>query len=93
VSHFVYCYAECRYAECLYTDCRCAERRYAECRGASYIVTVVSYDRRALTTIDPVDGNTYLRQNVSEYPPPPCKTEQMRAELLNKNDWLFFCSF
>jgi hypothetical protein len=83
---FCFLLCDCRYAECLYTDCR-----YAECRGASYIVTVVSYDRRALTTIDPVDDNTYLWQNVSEHP--TFKTQQMRDELLNKNDWLCFCSF
>jgi hypothetical protein len=43
VSHFSYCYAECRYAEfcyvecryaeCRYADCGYAECRYAECRG------------------------------------------------------------
>ncbi len=37
MSHFIYCYAECRYyeyhyAECLYTECRYAECHYAECR-------------------------------------------------------------
>jgi hypothetical protein len=47
MSHFIYCYAECRYAEfryaeCHYTECRYAECRYVECcytdcRGASEI--------------------------------------------------------
>jgi hypothetical protein len=31
MSHFIYCYAESRYAECHYAECRYAECRYAEC--------------------------------------------------------------
>jgi hypothetical protein len=38
VAFFIYCYAECHYAECLYAEfryaeCRYAEFRYAECRS------------------------------------------------------------
>ncbi len=29
-----YCYAECRYAECLYAECHYAECLYAECHYA-----------------------------------------------------------
>jgi hypothetical protein len=31
MSHFTYCYAECRYAKCRNAECRYAECRYAEC--------------------------------------------------------------
>jgi hypothetical protein len=34
VSHFIYHYAECRYAECHYAEFRYAECHYAECRSA-----------------------------------------------------------
>ncbi len=32
MSHFIYCYAECRYGECHYAVCRYAVCRYIECR-------------------------------------------------------------
>jgi len=28
---FLYCYAECHYAECRYAECHYADCRYAEC--------------------------------------------------------------
>jgi hypothetical protein len=34
MSHFIYCYAECRYGECHYAVCRYIECRYTLCRGA-----------------------------------------------------------
>ncbi len=34
MSHFIYCYAECRNAEFRYAEFRYAEFRYAECRYA-----------------------------------------------------------
>ncbi len=34
MSLFIFCYAECRYAEGHYAECYCAERRYAKCRFA-----------------------------------------------------------
>jgi hypothetical protein len=36
LSHFIYYYAECRYAECHYAECRYAECHYAECRNAEW---------------------------------------------------------
>ncbi len=35
MSHYIYCYAECRYAECCYAERHYAECRYAERRFAS----------------------------------------------------------
>ena len=51
MSHLIYfyaechyaecCYAECRYAEHHYAECRYAERHYAECRGANYNLRLI----------------------------------------------------
>ncbi len=43
VSHYIYCYAqhrpaECHYAECHYAEWQYAECRYAECCGAPFIL-------------------------------------------------------
>ncbi len=34
MSHFIYCYAECRYVEFHHAECRHAQYHYAECRHA-----------------------------------------------------------
>ncbi len=36
MSRFIYCHAECHYAERRYAECHYAERRYAECRYAEW---------------------------------------------------------
>jgi hypothetical protein len=34
VSHFIYCYAECRYTVCHYTECHYTECHFSECHYA-----------------------------------------------------------
>ncbi len=34
MSRFIFCNAECQYAERRYVECRYAKCRYADCRGA-----------------------------------------------------------
>jgi hypothetical protein len=42
LSHFIYCYAECHYAECPY-----AEYHYAECSGTRYLNRNYSFENHA----------------------------------------------
>jgi hypothetical protein len=60
VSRFIYCFTECRYAECCYADCRGTvktsinyECRYAECCYADCRGTV-------RTSINYVKGNSLI---------------------------------
>jgi len=53
MSRFVYCYAECLYAEGRNTECRYAESRNAECRGAknSWILITTNAATQIITMI------------------------------------------
>ncbi len=49
MSRFIYCYAECRYAECRHAEWRYAECHYAEWRGAMSLTQMgINYTKKVL---------------------------------------------
>jgi len=51
VSHFIDCYANCRYANYSYAECRYAESRYADCRGAFKLLYCVHAPTQCLQNV------------------------------------------
>ncbi len=48
---FLFCHAECHYAEIRYTECHYAEFRYTECRGTYSCTSTLYY---ALSTLQSI---------------------------------------